>query len=765
MLLTAAVYATATAGLGLGLGAPAALAADGCANQALREQQGATRLPDCRAYEQVSPVDKNGGTIASGLGARREAGGISFWSTSAFAGSPGSISANYRALRSADGWTTTSLNPPTRGRNPILMDQFYLSALSRDFSRAVIETKYPVDPNDQGTGAFANIGHFDDYRFEGDGTFTWVSSPSALPDVSAEETYFAAATDDLDRIAFNSTKPLTADGANDGATQQVYLRDGNTTRLVSVAPDGGPLPEGATLGGNDWVNASGSVTGGSYRSALSDDGATVYFASGPYVAHPQLYVRTDALGSGAATTQVSRSHAADSIGASCQNTVSFLAADRDGSRAWFACPTKLTDDAPDNGGIYVYDRDDDELDYVASLAGTGPGASAAEQIKPVAADPDVDYLWFTSRSVLADGAPTYGNNLYVLHDGQLSFVAGAGDETIFDFHAALSPDGSRLAFQVTEQLDPRAAGFRQVYAADADAADPTASCVSCRADGGDSAGMADFSNADLVAFVPPNSVRPEGAIDDDGRVFFTSTDKLVAEDTNDSADVYQYRDGALTLISTGKDPGGAVFAGASADGTDVFLITAERLVPQDTDSGVADMYSARIGGGFAPPQDPPSCGTDCQGPGPAPFVPLGTASSVLGGSGNVVAPPPANEPAPASKPSVRLAKVSAQQRTAWARQGQVTLSVRASVAGTIRATVAGRLGTRNVRVAAASRKLTKAGSAKLTLRLTTSARAYLARHHALKLTITVRHSRGGAAQRDALTLRTPAAKRTNGGAR
>ena len=54
-----AVAALVLAGLGSGaLAAPAR--ADGCPNEQLRGQEGyAAALPDCRAYEQVSPVDKN----------------------------------------------------------------------------------------------------------------------------------------------------------------------------------------------------------------------------------------------------------------------------------------------------------------------------------------------------------------------------------------------------------------------------------------------------------------------------------------------------------------------------------------------------------------------------------------------------------------------------------------------------------------------------------------------------------------------------------
>ena len=46
----------------LALAAGDAIAA-ACPNESVRAQQGTEHLPDCRAYEMVSPVDKNGGDI------------------------------------------------------------------------------------------------------------------------------------------------------------------------------------------------------------------------------------------------------------------------------------------------------------------------------------------------------------------------------------------------------------------------------------------------------------------------------------------------------------------------------------------------------------------------------------------------------------------------------------------------------------------------------------------------------------------------------
>jgi len=53
----------------LGSSAPSAALAEGaCPNEAIRQEQSSTFLPDCRAYEMVSPVDKNGADVAADRG-------------------------------------------------------------------------------------------------------------------------------------------------------------------------------------------------------------------------------------------------------------------------------------------------------------------------------------------------------------------------------------------------------------------------------------------------------------------------------------------------------------------------------------------------------------------------------------------------------------------------------------------------------------------------------------------------------------------------
>ena len=85
----------------------------------------------------------------------------------------------------------------------------------------------------------------------------------------------------------------------------------------------------------------------------------------------------------------------------------------------------------------------------------------------------------------------------------------------------------------------------------------------------------------------------DGASDDGARVFFHTNENLVAGDTDSQADVYQRAAGTTTLLSTGPAGGNglfpALFDGSSADGTHVFFDTDETLAPGDSDTS-QDVY-------------------------------------------------------------------------------------------------------------------------------------------------------------------------------
>ena len=81
-------------------------ALESCPNTILREENSSLALPDCRAYEQVSPTTKKGYTVTGGFQSGLAPSGerLSFFSLGAFTGNTGQVS--YVAHRTENGWVT-----------------------------------------------------------------------------------------------------------------------------------------------------------------------------------------------------------------------------------------------------------------------------------------------------------------------------------------------------------------------------------------------------------------------------------------------------------------------------------------------------------------------------------------------------------------------------------------------------------------------------------------------------------------------------------
>ena len=85
--------------------------AAGCPNEAFRLGPSA-QLSGCRAYEMVSPLDKNGGNVGRVLQAKVSPDGnaVTFYSSAAFAGSASNaLSTDYLAKRGGSDWGTETL--------------------------------------------------------------------------------------------------------------------------------------------------------------------------------------------------------------------------------------------------------------------------------------------------------------------------------------------------------------------------------------------------------------------------------------------------------------------------------------------------------------------------------------------------------------------------------------------------------------------------------------------------------------------------------
>jgi len=159
----------------------------------------------------------------------------------------------------------------------------------------------------------------------------------------------------------------------------------------------------------------------------------------------------------------------------------------------------------------------------------------------------------------------------------------------------------------------------------------TLECITCRPDGG----------ASTAAVAEPPSYRGTTAMAGDGNTYvFRTQEALLPEDVNGTDDVYEWHNGSLGLVTDGETvwpdgPGSLALLGISRDATNVLFSVGAQLTGYETDK-VAQLYDARIGGGFGSPPVPPApCAEDaCQGPLEQPPNTAAPGSSTYVGPGN-----------------------------------------------------------------------------------------------------------------------------------
>jgi hypothetical protein len=178
-----------------------------------------------------------------------------------------------------------------------------------------------------------------------------------------------------------------------------------------------------------------------------------------------------------------------------------------------------------------------------------------------------------------------------------------------------------------------------------DAADDSVDCTSCNPTGEQATGDATLPARGL-------------GVTNDGRVFYNSTEGLVDRDLNEQRDAYEWKsEDGIQLISTGSAALGASLLGVSADGTDAFFFTREKLVNEDANGSRVKLYDARAGGGYpyVPPEIPCKASDECHGAGsaapPAPVIGSVTGTPV----GNVA-------PGRKCKPAKAKAKAKAKRK-------------------------------------------------------------------------------------------------------
>lgn len=707
--------------------------AESCPNQALRVGLSAA-LPDCRAYEMVSPSDKEGSNaypLAFTPGGER----VRFYSTGAFAGAPRGGANQYLATRAEDGWVSKPLTPglPTSVPNSVIQPEI---TLNQDGSETLVSTVDPLVPADTNHA-------IDYYLIHPDGSVEWITRPTAnIPpgENPYVYTYTGGATDDLSHILLQQTARLVPAAAGlDSYAYGLYEWANGGLRLVNVDSHGELLdPYGAGLGAGVSLY---------HEHAISRDGERIFFTS-PADAYPapppfdirRIYLRE----SDRTTTEISATQCTEVACEGPPRNAVYQGAAVDGSVAFFTSEAQLTNGAASGGGLYRY------------TVGSGELKLLAPDVEGVLGNSDDGSLvYFVSTAKLAPGAAEGSDNLYLLdtRTNATTLIAmlepsdaavWSGVETVR--LSGVTPSGDDLVFSTAAPLAAGYdnAGHKQIYRYDLPSGELT--CVSCVPGG--SPAQADALFSEIGAYHANASA--------DGKdVFFQTSAALLPQDKNGKVDVYEWHDGTVSLISSGTSPNDSSFVGTNSSGRDALFSTWEPLVPRDID-GHRDAYDARVDGGSpesSPPPPTPCSGEGCRGSGTGPGA--GTTAgtvSFVGADGR-----PAERTA-----TLGVGAISKGQAKRWAKTGLLSLRVKVPAAGRVRATARARLGKKTATVAAAATAAKKAGTVSLPLKLSKAARSYLDRRGRLPVTITVTYSKSKAAKQLKVTLVAPQPKQANG---
>jgi hypothetical protein len=701
-------------------------------------------LPDGRGYELVSPPDKRGGII-EGLGtgvteASASGNAITYLANAPIERNPPGYGGSSQAvsIRGSDGWATSVIASPHQraaGSGPGSTPEYRLFA--EDFSAALLQPFGPFNPDlsdrasEQtpylralgscakdcygplvtGKPGFANVPeetHFG-REFECDQeqlvgiTASSICGPRLL-----------GGTPTLSHAILWSTEPLV-EGAPEGGERSrgslyEWTRSSGSLQLISILPPNGsgeelPAPVGTALFGRNFV-----ISGGEAPRAISTDGSRVIWSS-----ESRLFLRDTELGN----EQTVQLDLKDPSCVSCESGAgSYQIASENGSRVFFTDSRHLTANSggtPRESDLYECSITEDESGRLkCTLTDLTPKVqteSAGVRKNILGASSDGSSVYFAASAVLASNEGADGSfagpatceevpgsvcNLYLVHDGAITFIATASGGDRADWEGAqawqptrVSPDGNWFTFMSQRSLtgyDNRDLQSKQLDAEIYlyDAASNRLSCASCDPTGARPTGIpygplesgndslhtlrGEWGSTEWVAALLPQSTSAWGEdgsayqaryLSDSGRLYFNALGGLVPSDSNGTGDVYEFEQpqapgqtdsdscspdspafsqhsgGCLSLISSGTSKESASFLDASGSGDDVFFRTSQSLTPKDVDTA-NDVYDARVGGGEPEAVKPVECSGDaCQQPA-APPNDATPGSLTFQGTGNVV---------------------------------------------------------------------------------------------------------------------------------
>jgi hypothetical protein len=629
--------------LALGFGVPAAPAtAADCPNEALRTGP-SSELPDCRAYELVSPPDSNGRLLTPLIALHYSdvfstslitpaGNSVLFMTDNSSLDQPeepnGSLDL-YAAERSSAGWQTVRHLSPS-GAQGVLPDP---GGVSGDH-RYTFANVAPVEGGALPGGSLAEEGDAD-YLVSPDGSFELTGVGSLGSERLAQGRYISPGGD---HVIFTTggawckaesksclirqlepTAPATGTAAiydrrPDGPTRTVSRLPGDITPAAGEAAEyQGSSADGTVVAfkikDTLYVRVDGAETklataSESSYAGLSADGGFLFYVSAGNI------FRFD--------TSTGQTQQINSSGDATVDNVS-----ADGSHVYFLSATQLDGSKGTAGQPNMYVWSGGGLDFIATVL-------PSDVLETSPGDPALHYpaLGNWTRLVVTPDPPGPG--------------AGPGADP-----SRATADGGVYVFESRAQLTSyENAGHTEIYRFDD--GDKNLRCLSCNPSGTPATGDARLENATLVSLpVAIHNLSSDGA-----RVVFESTEDLVSRDSDGTNDIYEWReDGGLALISSGKSvdypplmdvPGiplpqpNTLFA-VTPSGNSVVFSASEQLVPSAGSGGTQGLYDARVNGGFPELPPSPECVEEgCRPRATVPPILSGPASDRTTGSGNVI---------------------------------------------------------------------------------------------------------------------------------
>ncbi len=639
--------------------------AETCPNEQLRAEDHSTSLPDCRAYELVTPPFKEDAqtgletwfAVPALTGMSADGSHLIVPSTGNFGEDNGAPGANsYELTRTASGWSETDIDLPV-SRFPastIALAEQHVAESDQKGSSLLGSEPLQASP-DFGMFLYHSPNGGEEFA---SGSF-WIGEADGAPHrIGPGEGIFKGASRDLSHVLYQVGGSYVGGGILE--EERYVAGQESAPAPVGVDPSGELCPTAT------YISPGGTgMTGG-----MSADGSVVFFsvpAAGCAAGDPavsEIYARVEESRTVALSEPDKEDCSACDMSPTVQAPVEGIdGASADGSKVFFTTSQPLLgSETETSANIYEYDFDAPAASpehpdgRIVRVTGGewGPGGAQVQGNQIIVSE-DGSHVYFVAAGKLEGAKNSRGkeaveneSNLYVFdtETGTTSFIATAA----FGPHWSTTPDGRFFVFtsSTPELTEDDTSTARQVFEYDAQTGELVR--VSIGQDGFNDNGNTDT----FAAVIPPGErsnavfnqeyMQPLVVSDNGAYVAFESSDGLTPAALNDhlvelpfeikygngaetyhgilkyyAENVYEYHDGNVYLISDGQDTSYSRRSGeggsstAYANGSSSVMLrgvspSGEDIFFETADQLVSqdvdtqvDLYDAHIDGGFPAP--------------------------------------------------------------------------------------------------------------------------------------------------------------------